>query len=145
MKPEDSVLETIIKSLHFAYPSATVEDVYENSKTLLHRLLFLINIEDSSPDILEHPGYSLYALQPVYRSLSDNPDSYMGWHRLINLFRVLEEGSESVNISKCPDGVFVSETAPLIKDKPIMDDVVLKSVLGGLYGKIVGMLIWPVE
>jgi hypothetical protein len=74
MKPEDSVLEIIRESLHFAYPVATMEDVNDNSKTLLSRLLFIINIEDSNPDILEHPGYFLYALQSVYKSLSDDPD-----------------------------------------------------------------------
>ena len=135
MNPEDTVLETIRENLHLAYPVATREDVSENSNILLSRLLFIINSEDSNPYILEHPGYSLYSLQSIYHTLSDDPDRYMGWHRLITLFRVLEEGSESVKISKCPDGVFGSEIAPLITDKPIMDDTILKKILDDMYNQ----------
>ena len=133
MNPEDSVLEIIRECLHFAYPVAATDDLYENCNILLSRFLFIINFESSNPDLLKHPGYSLYALQSIYHTLSDDPDSYMGWHRLINLFRVLEEGSESVEIPKCNSELFDSTKAGLLKDIKVMSDAVLKSVLEDLY------------
>src|ERR1035437_5551472 len=111
MNPEDSVLEIIRECLHFAYPVAATDDLYENCKILLSRLLFIINFENSNPNFLEHPGYSLYALQSISHTLSNDPDCYMGWHRMINLFRVLEDGSESVRIPTVTNGLFDSTKA----------------------------------
>lgn len=127
---EDSLFEDIGVKLSQAYPEATPDEIYENSMALLFRLLFIAYFEDNNARLLQsHPVYPDYALNKLYRNLTNDPDSYVGWHWMNNLFNVLDKGAETAKIPLFNGGLFDPGKTPLLKDICIFDDPSLKSIL----------------
>jgi len=127
---EDSLFEKIGEKLYQAYPKATTDEIYENSMSLLFRLLFIAYFEDNNARMLQtHSFYPEYALNNLYQKLTLDPDSYGGWHRMNNLFKLLDKGAITAKIPLFNGGLFDPEKAPLLKDICIYDDVSLKSIL----------------
>ena len=127
---EDSLFEKIGEKLYQAYPKATTDDIYENSISLLFRLLFIAYFEDNNTRMLQsHPVYPFYALNELYQKLTVDPDSFFGWHKMNLLFNVLDKGAVTAKIPLFNGGLFDPGKAPLLKDICIFDDISLKSIL----------------
>ena len=133
---EDSIFEIIGKCLNIAYPDATTDEIYENSMTLLFRLLFIAYFEDNNSNLLKiHKGYELHALANIYKKLEKDSKCYIGWHKLNNLFKILDKGSETAQIPLFNGGLFDPEQAPLLRDVCIYDDISLAKILEPLFFK----------
>lgn len=137
---EDSLFEIMGRAIHRASPKASMAGVYENSVVLLFRLLFVVYFEDKNRELLaRHPFYHRYSLEQIYQSLPSQGGPRSGLHdgvyALKQLFEMLDEGAEDIDIPLFNGGLFDPQRAPLLLQPKIFDNATLRQVLEKLLYK----------
>ena len=137
---EDSLFEIMGRAIHKANPKASMESVYENSVVLLFRLLFVVYFEDKNYELLaRHPFYKRYSLGEIYQNLPAKPDArsklHDGVYALKQLFEMLDEGAEDIDIPLFNGGLFDPLRAPLLLQPKIFDNATLRTLLEKLLFK----------
>jgi hypothetical protein len=128
---ENSLFETIGRALHARNVQTPLKDIYDNGIILLFRLLFIIYFEDKNHGLLaKHPYYHQHGLQAIFDALKDaQADKFDGFYRLKNLFKILDEGAEDIDIPLFNGGLFDPERAPLLDAPKIFDNKALRQIL----------------
>lgn len=137
---EDSLFEIMGKAIHHANPKASLGQVYENSVVLLFRLLFVVYFEDKNrPLLAKHPFYQRYSLDNIFQTLRQpSPDRgqlHDGVYALKQLFEMLDEGAEDIDIPLFNGGLFDPARAPLLLRPKIFDNATLGQLLEKLLYK----------
>ena len=137
---EDSLFEIMGRAIHRANPKTSMASVYENSVVLLFRLLFVVYFEDKNHELLtRHPFYKRYSLGHIFQSLPTKPDArsklHDGVYALKQLFEMLDEGAEDIDIPLFNGGLFDPQRAPLLLQPKIFDNATLREVLEKLLYK----------
>lgn len=137
---EDSLFEIMGRAIHRANPKASMASVYENSVVLLFRLLFVVYFEDKNRELLaRHPFYNRYSLEQIYQTLPSQPGPRSGLHdgvyALKQLFEMLDEGAEDIDIPLFNGGLFDPQRAPLLLQPKIFDNATLRAILEKLLYK----------
>ncbi len=137
---EDSLFEIMGRAIHRANPKASMASVYENSVVLLFRLLFVVYFEDKNHELLaRHPFYKRYSLGSIFNSLPAKPDGrsklHDGVYALKQLFEMLDEGAEDIDIPLFNGGLFDPQRAALLLQPKIFDNATLREVLEKLLYK----------
>jgi hypothetical protein len=137
---EDSLFEIMGKAIAKSNPRASLAVVYENSVVLLFRLLFVVYFEDKNRDVLAaHPFYHRYSLAQLFQTLRVQPKKhdklYDGIYALKQLFEMLDEGAEDIDIPLFNGGLFDPARAPLLLTPKIFDNATLRLVLEKLLFK----------
>lgn len=137
---EDSLFEIMGRAISRANPKASMASVYENSVVLLFRLLFVVYFEDKNRDLLaRHPFYKRFSLGHIFQNLPDKTDArsrlHDGAHALKQLFEMLDEGAQDIDIPLFNGGLFDPLRAPLLLQPKIFDNATLGQILEKLlYG-----------
>ena len=136
---EDSLFEIMGRAIHRANPKASLASVYENSVVLLFRLLFVVYFEDKNHALLSrHPFYKRYSLSHIFaeiRQPSARDTLHDGIHALKQLFEMLDEGAEDIDIPLFNGGLFDPARAPLLLTPKIFDNATLRQLLEKLLFK----------
>lgn len=137
---EDSLFEIMGRAIHRANPKASMASVYENSVVLLFRLLFVVYFEDKNHELLaRHPFYKRFSLGHIFNSLPTTPDAHSklhdGVYALKQLFEMLDEGAEDIDIPLFNGGLFDRQRAPLLLQPKIFDNATLRQILEKLLYK----------
>lgn len=134
---EDSLFEIIGQAIAARNTKATMTEVYEHSLVLLFRLLFVVYFEDKNRSLLlSHPYYSRYSLSEIFRKLSiAKPSQFDGYLALKQLFQMIDEGAEDVDIPLFNGGLFDPNKAPMLRVGKLFDNKTLLSVLEKLLYK----------
>ena len=141
---EDSLFEIMGRAIHRASPKASMPSVYENSVVLLFRLLFVVYFEDKNQALLAaHPFYKRYSLGHIFDSLpaklgdssNERSPQHDGVYALKQLFELLNEGAEDIDIPLFNGGLFDPQRAPLLLQPKIFDNATLRQVLEKLLYK----------
>ena len=137
---EDSLFEIMGRAIHQANLKASLASVYENSVVLLFRLLFVVYFEDKNHGLLEkHPFYQRYSLGHIYQTLrgqgADQETLHDGVYALKQLFEMLDEGAEDIDIPLFNGGLFDPARAPLLLKPKIFSNGVLRQLLEKLLYK----------
>ena len=137
---EDSLFEIMGRAIHRANPKASMSAVYENSVVLLFRLLFVVYFEDKNRELLaRHPFYERFSLGRIFSNLRNMPDGHKqrhdGVYALKQLFEMLDEGAEDIDIPLFNGGLFDAERAPLLTRPKILDNASLRQILEKLLFK----------
>ena len=107
---------------------------------LLFRLLFVVYFEDKNHELLaRHPFYKRYSLDHIFRGLPAHADPrsklHDGVYALKQLFEMLDEGAEDIDIPLFNGGLFDPLRAPLLLRPKIFDNATLRNVLEKLLYK----------
>ncbi len=143
---EDSLFEHMGKGIwqaHQTMPAAqhpTLEQLYENTVILLFRLLFVVYFEDRNRELLAaHPFYQRYSLKGLYSRLragqNQTGHQFDGIHDLKELFQVLDEGAQDIDIPLFNGGLFDPARAPLLLAPKIFSNASLRQILEKLLYK----------
>lgn len=141
---EDSLFEIMGKAIQKANPKASLADVYENSVVLLFRLLFVVYFEDKNFALLnKHPFYQRYSLAHIFQTLrptehrrsTERDQLHDGVYALKQLFEMLDEGAEDIDIPLFNGGLFDPARAPLLLKPKIFDNATLRQLLEKLLYK----------
>ncbi len=137
---EDSLFEIMGRAIQKANPKASLADVYENSVVLLFRLLFVVYFEDKNHGLLtKHPFYQRYSLSHIFETLRNQPAGrdvlHDGIYALKQLFEMLDEGAEDIDIPLFNGGLFDPARAPLLLTPKIFDNATLRILLEKLLYK----------
>lgn len=137
---EDSLFEIMGRAIQRANPKATMAAVYENSVVLLFRLLFVVYFEDKNHELLaRHPFYQRYSLGRIFSNLRNmaaaDDTRHDGVFALKQLFEMLDEGAEDIDIPLFNGGLFDAQRAPLLARPKIFDNATLRQVLEKLLYK----------
>ena len=141
---EDSLFEIMGKAIHKANPKASLASVYENSVVLLFRLLFVVYFEDKNYALLnKHPFYQRYSLAHIFKALletakdqtSQRDKLHDGVYALKQLFEMLDEGAQDIDIPLFNGGLFDPARAPLLLTPKIFDNATLRQLLEKLLHK----------
>lgn len=128
------------KALQGANPKASLATLYENSVVLLFRLLFIVYFEDKNRTLLAtHPFYQRYSLEHLYQQLaqynSERQALYDGNFSLKQLFELLDQGAEDIDIPLFNGGLFDPQRAPLLLTPKLFNNRTLLSILEKLLYK----------
>ena len=131
---EDSLFEIMGRAIHRANPKASMASVYENSVVLLFRLLFVVYFEDKNRELLgRHPFYKRFSLDHIFYSLRVTADAssaqHDGVYALKQLFEMLDEGAEDIDIPLFNGGLFDPQRAALLLQPKIFDNATLRQIL----------------
>lgn len=137
---EDSLFQIMGKAIAQANPKASLTLVYENSVVLLFRLLFIVYFEDKNAALLQtHPFYQRYSLANIFETLRQQPTErellHDGVYALKQLFEMLDEGAEDIDIPLFNGGLFDPARAPLLLTPKIFDNATLRQLLEKLLYK----------
>ena len=138
---EDSLFEIMGRAVQRANPKASMAAVYENSVVLqLFRLLFVVYFEAKNHDLLaRHRFYQRFSLGRIFstlRNMSDaDPHRHDGVYALKQLFEMLDEGAEDIDIPPFNGGLFGAQRAPLLTRPKIFDNATLRQLLEKLLYK----------
>ncbi len=137
---EDSLFEIMGKAIYKANPKASLGQVYENSVVLLFRLLFVVYFEDKNRALLaRHPFYQRYSLDFIFQTLrqenAERGKLHDGVYALKQLFEMLDEGAEDIDIPLFNGGLFDPARAPLLLRPKIFDNATLRQLLEKLLYK----------
>lgn len=137
---EDSLFEIMGRAIHRANPKASMDSVYENSVVLLFRLLFVVYFEDKNHALLaRHPFYQRHGLGRIFSNLRNMPHEDAGRHdgvyALKQLFEMLDEGAEDIDIPLFNGGLFDPQRAPLLLPPKMFDNATLREILEKLLYK----------
>ena len=137
---EDSLFEIMGRAIQRANPKASMAAVYENGVVLLFRLLFVVYFEDKNHDLLaRHPFYQRFSMGRIFSNLRNMPDAddklHDGVYALKQLFEMLDEGAEDIDIPLFNGGLFDAQRAPLLTRPKIFDNATLRQLLEKLLYK----------
>lgn len=137
---EESLFELMGKAIAHANPKANLAAVYENSVTLLFRLLFVVYFEDKNRALLDaHPFYQEHGLAQLFERLrAQKPERlplHDGVYALNHLFTLLDEGEPNIDIPLFNGGLFDTARAPLLRAPKIFSNAALRQILEKLLYK----------
>ena len=140
---EESLFEIMGKAIKAANSKASLDSVYENSVILLFRLLFVVYFEDKNRALLAiHPFYNRYSLETLYQNLRqhgqvkpEHDSLHDGIYALKQLFEMLDEGAEDIDIPLFNGGLFDPARAPLLLTPKIFNNATLRQLLEKLLYK----------
>ncbi len=141
---EDSLFEIMGRAIHKANPKASLTSVYENSVVLLFRLLFVVYFEDKNFVLLnKHPFYQRYSLAHIFKTLQptasekalEHDQRHDGVYALKQLFEMLDEGAQDIDIPLFNGGLFDPARAPLLLKPKIFNNATLRQLLEKLLYK----------
>jgi len=137
---EDSLFEIMGRAIHRANPKASLGQVYENSVVLLFRLLFVVYFEDKNYALLaRHPFYKRYSLGHIFQNLPANADAssalHDGLYSLKQLFAILDQGAEDIDIPLFNGGLFDPGRAALLHTPKMFNNATLRQILERLLFK----------
>jgi hypothetical protein len=137
---EDSLFEIMGRAIVQASPKASLGEVYQNSVVLLFRLLFVVYFEDKNAPLLQaHPFYQRYSLAQLYQYLrsqsADRDALHDGVYALKQLFVMLDQGAEDIDIPLFNGGLFDPARAPLLLKPKIFNNATLRQLLEKLLFK----------
>lgn len=136
---EDSLFEVMGRAIHKANRNSSLAGVYENSVVLLFRLLFVVYFEDKNQALLSnHPFYKRYSLGGIFENIrtpSERDNLHDGIYALKQLFEILDEGAEDIDVPLFNGGLFDPVRAPLLLTPKIFDNATLRQILEKLLYK----------
>jgi hypothetical protein len=137
---EDSLFEIMGRAIQKANPKASLGHVYENSVVLLFRLLFVVYFEDKNAALLKaHPFYQRFSLAHIFQTLrgqpADRESLHDGVYALKQLFEMLDEGAQDIDIPLFNGGLFDPARAPLLLTPKIFNNATLRQLLEKLLYK----------
>jgi hypothetical protein len=96
--------------------------VHENSLIVLYRLLFVLYAEDRGLLNCDDPNYGAYCLRNMHREINRSlragrpfmPHMTGLWHRLLNLFRLIDRGYPEGGIPAYNGGLFSPDRHPCV-------------------------------
>jgi N-6 DNA Methylase len=131
------MFELIGKSIHARSPKQDLASIYDNAIIMLFRLLFIVYFEDKNQALLtKHHYYRKYSLQAIFDALDKSePTQFDGFYALKNLFTILDEGAEDIDIPLFNGGLFDALRAPLLLPAKIFNNKSLRHILEQLLYK----------
>ena len=137
---ENSMFERIGKAIYERSHDKNLAHIYDNAIIMLFRLLFIVYFEDKNQALLtKHWYYRKYSLQAIFNSLNKISESALtqfdGFYALKNLFTILNEGAEDIDIPLFNGGLFDPQRAPLLRLSKIFDNQTLRQILEQLLYK----------
>lgn len=139
---EESLFELIGKSIYQAnsQKAPSLEAIYEHSVILLFRLLFIVYFEDKNRNLLlNHPCYPQHSLNSIYQRLREGGEArsglYDGFYALKQLFTILNEGAEDIDIPLFNGGLFDPARAPLLHTAKVFSNAELQTLFEKLFFK----------
>ncbi len=137
---EDSLFEIMGRAIVKAQPKASLPEVYEHSVVLLFRLLFVVYFEDKNAALLQsHPFYQRYSLGQIFQTLRsqgrERDTLHDGIYALKQLFEMLDEGAQDIDIPLFNGGLFDPARAPLLLTPKLFDNATLRQLLEKLLYK----------
>ena len=135
------VFEQVFPDLVSALADATTEDprlhpqgqalsqIREAALIFLYRLLFVLYAEDRGLLPVNDSRYDDYGLRNVRDDIArrtEQKDTFSArasnhYDRLINLFRIIDEGDPSIGLPPYNGGLFASQAAPLLEEVRLPD------------------------
>ena len=135
------VFEQVFPNLVSALADATTEDprlrpqgqalsqIREAALIFLYRLLFVLYAEDRGLLPVNDSRYDDYGLRNVRDDIArrtEQKDTFSArasnhYDRLINLFRIIDEGDPSIGLPPYNGGLFASQAAPLLEEVRLPD------------------------
>ena len=135
------VFEQVFPDLVSALADATTEDprlrpqgqalsqIREAALIFLYRLLFVLYAEDRGLLPVNDSRYDDYGLRNVRDDIArrtEQKDTFSArasnhYDRLINLFRIIDEGDSSIGLPPYNGGLFASQAAPLLEEVRLPD------------------------
>lgn len=132
---QKSIFESIGVSIYNSNKNIKVEEIYENSVYLIFRLLFIAYFEDKYEDTLKkHLHYNDFSLNAIYDFLQNSQSNHFtGYRKLKELFNILDNGDDDIDIPLFNGGLFDSTKTPILNGFKLIDNEVLKFILDSLY------------
>ncbi|MBI3947847.1 MAG: N-6 DNA methylase [Armatimonadetes bacterium] len=106
--------------------SRTLRQVHDESLIVLYRLLFILYAEDRGLLPTENEHYRAYCLRDLHREINKQlrerppylPRMTGIWHRLLNLFSLVDQGAPEAGIPEYNGGLFRPSRNPRIAYEP---------------------------
>ena len=126
------VFKLVFPNLVEALADATAENlsqIREASLIFLYRLLFVLYAEDRGLLPVNDSRYDDYGLRKVRDDIArrtEQKDTFSArvsnyYDRLINLFRIIDEGDPSIGLPPYNGGLFASKAAPMLEEVRLPD------------------------
>ncbi|RDU73207.1 restriction endonuclease [Helicobacter anseris] len=132
---KDSIFEIIGKTIYAKHQDKPLEDIYQNTLYFVFRLLFIAYFEDKFESILKkHSCYNNeFSISNLLENLISDSQSYSGFGRLSNLFRVFDKGDPNFDMPIFNGGLFDSNNAPLLQTPKLFDNATLHHILKAFF------------
>ena len=126
------VFKSVFPNLVAALADATAEDlsqIREAALIFLYRLLFVLYAEDRGLLPVNDSRYDDYGLRKVRDDIArrtEQKDTFSAkvsnyYDRLVNLFRIIDEGDQSIGLPPYNGGLFASQAAPMLEKVRLPD------------------------
>jgi len=132
---QTSIFETIGKAIYNSDKKISTDEIYENSVYFIFRLLFIAYFEDKYEEVLKnHAHYNDFSLKNIYDFLSSaNEKHFTGYRKLKELFSILDNGDDDIDIPLFNGGLFDTDKAHLLNAYKLIDNKTLKFILESLF------------
>jgi len=110
--------------------------IRENIFVLIYRILFLLYAEDRRILPVDNPNYQVYSLRNLAHEIAQKLDgrAYLSptmvgyWSRLIDLFRIVNEGDDSLDVPPYNGGLFDNGNHSFLADYKIGDSFLAQAI-----------------
>lgn len=132
---QDSVFEKIGSCIYEKNKTISLEVIYENTLYFMFRLLFIGYFEDKFSDTLVHHKYfnKNISLHTLLENLSDDEDSFDGFVKLQDIFRIYEKGEPNYDMPIFNGGLFDAKRTEPLSVAKIFSNKTLKEILEKLF------------
>ena len=129
----ESVFPGLVNALAEKNSERSLAEIRDAALIFLYRLLFVLYAEDRGLLPVNDRRYDDYGLRKrvrddIARRMADG-DAYSGmatnyYDRLVNLFRIVDAGDQSIGLPPYNGGLFATEAAPLLEETRLSDAVI---------------------
>lgn len=132
---KDSIFEKIGSCIYERNKTLPLGVIYENTLYFMFRLLFIGYFEDKFSDTLIHHKYfnTNISLHTLLKNLSEDEDSFDGFVKLQDIFRIYEKGEPNYDMPIFNGGLFDAKRTPPLSAAKIFSNKTLKEILEKLF------------
>ena len=133
---KNSIIKTFGEAIYKKHPKSNTNEIFQNSLIFAFRLLFIAYFEDKFNDLLfnKHRYYKDYSLKKIleYVESVEEESDFNGFKKILDLFDILDEGDENLEIPLLNGGLFKEDKAKLITTPKLLANKSLKEILSKL-------------
>ena len=128
----ESVFPDLVSALAAKNPGKSLAEIRNAALIFLYRLLFVLYAEDRGLLPVNDRRYDDYGLRKrvrddIARRMAEG-DTYSAmasnyYDRLVNLFKIIDAGDQSIGLPPYNGGLFATEAAPLLEETRLSDAV----------------------
>ena len=132
---KNSIVKTIGQSILKKHPNISLDIVFEQSAIFAFRLIFIAYLEDKFENIFfkQHKNYKEYSLRNIldYLKTQEN-DRFSGYKKIKELFQLLNEGDNDIDIPLLNGGLFDPKKADFLITPKLINNEQLLLILNAL-------------